>query len=366
MGLVGYAAEKREFINIPDAYEDDRFNPLVDRKSGFRTRSMLVHPIEGADGRVIAVLQVMNKKDMQIFDAGDEELLRAFGDHLAVAVQNCLRESESKTTMDDALRTLTELKSQLSSAKEREGEVLQKSSRKDYVLDVARFLSADTKMDNFFHDAMAKTKEAMQAERCTLFCVDEKTKTVWSKLADGQASEIRLPIGQGIVGTVVQTGIVLNIEDPYNDDRFDASHDRRSGFVTRNILCMPVKGSAGGEVLAAVMVINKIEGGEWDGLREEEGRGCWKEDARADSRTHDSRIQTNAGFDPDDVELLRLLATQLGIGIENKKKLESSVAGMNEANSLIKTLESQVDDHTKAMQGGCFGRGEECAERERG
>ena len=103
-------------------------------------------------------------------------------------------------------------------------------------------LSLNFIKDNFFHDAMAKTREAMRAERCTLFCVDEETKTVWSKLADGQATEIRLPIGQGVVGTVVETGTLLNIEDPYNDDRFDASHDRRSGFVTRNILCIPVRG----------------------------------------------------------------------------------------------------------------------------
>ena len=61
-GIAGWVAQTREIVNIPDAYADQRFQPAVDLKSGYRTRSILSVPMLGALGGLVGVLQVLNKQ----------------------------------------------------------------------------------------------------------------------------------------------------------------------------------------------------------------------------------------------------------------------------------------------------------------
>src|SRR5215813_10213043 len=60
-GIAGWVAQTREIVNIPDAYADQRFQPSVDLKSGYRTRTILAVPMIGALGGLVGVLQVLNK-----------------------------------------------------------------------------------------------------------------------------------------------------------------------------------------------------------------------------------------------------------------------------------------------------------------
>ena len=75
-GLAGYTARTGERLNIPDAYEDKRFNKKVDMQTGFRTKSVLCAPIHSKSGDpgVMAVIQMLNKKG-GAFDKHDEEIL---------------------------------------------------------------------------------------------------------------------------------------------------------------------------------------------------------------------------------------------------------------------------------------------------
>jgi sigma-B regulation protein RsbU (phosphoserine phosphatase) len=59
-GLVGASARDRVAINVPDCYADPRFDPSVDRASGFHTRCSLTLPLAGLDGALVGVLQVLN------------------------------------------------------------------------------------------------------------------------------------------------------------------------------------------------------------------------------------------------------------------------------------------------------------------
>src|SRR5262245_60570330 len=72
-GIAGWVAQTCEIVNIPDAYADQRFQPAVDLRSGYRTRSILTVPMLGALGGKVGVLQVLNKQDGP-FTRGDEEL----------------------------------------------------------------------------------------------------------------------------------------------------------------------------------------------------------------------------------------------------------------------------------------------------
>jgi len=86
-GLAGYVAEKGEIINIPDAYNDSRFNPEVDKKTGYRTNNMLCMPMRNKDGKTIGVFQLLNKKG-GVFGKEDEQFIDALSSHASVAIEN--------------------------------------------------------------------------------------------------------------------------------------------------------------------------------------------------------------------------------------------------------------------------------------
>lgn len=77
LGIAGYVATKGELVNIPEAYEDDRFNKDIDIKTGYRTKTILCAPIRNDVGKIIGVLQVLNKAE-GTFDDKDERLINAF------------------------------------------------------------------------------------------------------------------------------------------------------------------------------------------------------------------------------------------------------------------------------------------------
>jgi phosphoserine phosphatase len=85
-GLVGACARNRRLINVPDCYADERFNPDVDRRSGFRTRCMLTLPLVDHKDVLVGVMQVLNKTG-GAFDRDDEELAIALAAQCAVALQ---------------------------------------------------------------------------------------------------------------------------------------------------------------------------------------------------------------------------------------------------------------------------------------
>lgn len=95
-GLAGHVARTGETLNIPDAYQDDRFNRDIDAKTGYRTTSVLAMPIRRRDGEITGVIQVINRKDSQPFSADDEELLEALAGQIAIALDNAQVYTELK------------------------------------------------------------------------------------------------------------------------------------------------------------------------------------------------------------------------------------------------------------------------------
>ncbi|MEX2604999.1 MAG: adenylate/guanylate cyclase domain-containing protein [Gracilimonas sp.] len=93
------------------------------------------------------------------------------------------------------------------------------------------------------------------------FLIDKKNHELWShiKQDDGSTMEICFPADKGIAGTVAQTGKLLNIQDAYNDDRFNQEVDKKTGYKTDTILCMPVYNDDD-ELIGVTQLINKKEG----------------------------------------------------------------------------------------------------------
>jgi phosphoserine phosphatase RsbU/P len=86
VGIAGHVAETGQLLNIPDAYADPRFNPAFDKETGFTTRSILCAPMVARNGRLMGVLQTLNKAGAGPFTQEDEELLLAFASHAAIAI----------------------------------------------------------------------------------------------------------------------------------------------------------------------------------------------------------------------------------------------------------------------------------------
>ncbi|NOR18921.1 MAG: ATP-binding cassette domain-containing protein [Xanthomonadales bacterium] len=108
-----------------------------------------------------------------------------------------------------------------------------------------------------------KLSHLLDAERCSLFLVESDTlllKVAYDLPVD---SEIRVPIGSGIVGAVAQTGKSINIPDAYADRRFNSDVDKQTGFRTRSILSLPIKNQQG-SVFAVAQLLNRNDGQPFD------------------------------------------------------------------------------------------------------
>ncbi len=86
-GLAGYVVKTGEPLNIPDAYNDPRFNPDIDKETGYHTKTILCMPIKNNNQEIIGAFQVLNKLG-GVFTKGDEDLLVAIGGSASIALEN--------------------------------------------------------------------------------------------------------------------------------------------------------------------------------------------------------------------------------------------------------------------------------------
>jgi HD-GYP domain-containing protein (c-di-GMP phosphodiesterase class II) len=99
-------------------------------------------------------------------------------------------------------------------------------------------------------------RDLVTADRCTVWLINHKRGILWSKVAHG-IDRIEIGLQQGIAGYVAEHGQPLIINDPYNDSRFDNNVDKKTGYHTRNILALPIRGSSG-EISGVYQAINKM------------------------------------------------------------------------------------------------------------
>jgi phosphoserine phosphatase RsbU/P len=98
------------------------------------------------------------------------------------------------------------------------------------------------------------------AERGTVFLVDREHNEIWSLVGIGLEQQvIRLPAERGIAGWVAREGAAVRLENAYNDSRFEPDVDRRLGFKTQQLLCLPIRNEAGA-IIGVLQLLNKPEG----------------------------------------------------------------------------------------------------------
>ncbi len=230
-GIAGAVFQGGQGVIVHDAYADKRFNHDVDEKTGFRTKSILCAPIKTARGEVIGVVQTLNKRAGQ-FDAEDLALLEAMALQAASALQSTQYIEKMKKTRQQEMEFL------------------------DLVADITSSLELSV----LLRRVMSEATRMLKGDRSTLFLNNEKTNELWSEVGEGlNAVQIKLPNTAGIAGAVFQSGKTINIPHAYADLRFSPAFDKKTGYFTRSILCVPVVNKTG-KVIGVTQALNKRGG----------------------------------------------------------------------------------------------------------
>ena len=161
---------------------------------------------------------------------------------LAKELSNAHRINEQQASEIGRLqRTNDELDRASKAASE---ELTRRLAESNALSQVAAAISSVMEVQPLLEMIMEKSKEVMQAEASSLMMLDEETQELVFNVATGEKGavlrEIRLPPGQGIAGWVAQNKEPLLVPDAYQDSRFNSDYDKRSGFRTRSILCVPL------------------------------------------------------------------------------------------------------------------------------
>jgi len=139
-------------------------------------------------------------------------------------------------------------------------ELKRRESRARAVMEVGRSLTAIADIDELLLLIVDRVTVMMEAERSTIFLVDEDRGEIWSKVAQGEnLTEIRMSMGKGLAGWVILNGKNINLKDAYKDERFNQEVDRMTGYHTRSLLCVPLRGKQG-NILGVIQTLNKKGG----------------------------------------------------------------------------------------------------------
>lgn len=130
------------------------------------------------------------------------------------------------------------------------------------MLNVSRVLSTNISLDDLLERIVNELVATIEAERGTLYLIDEERGELYSSVLSsdtGEIQEIRVKIGQGIAGQVAETGKILNIKDAYSASEVSANIDQQTGFRSYSILAAPMRNYYQ-KIIGVVQLLNKIDG----------------------------------------------------------------------------------------------------------
>ena len=132
--------------------------------------------------------------------------------------------------------------------------------RLNMLIEASKIVNSAIEIDKLLGLILEAASRSIDADRGTLYLLDTATGELWSKVAQGNnIVEIRLPVGKGLAGYVAKTGEIVNITDAYKDPRFNPEIDKKSGYKTHNVLCMPMR-DKDGKIFGVFQFLNKREG----------------------------------------------------------------------------------------------------------
>jgi GAF domain-containing protein len=300
-GMVGEVARLKQTINIPyDFYDDPRSMTAKeqDRRNGYRTYTMLALPLLDHQGELIAVVQMINKLkrntdpntplaeriDRQGFTQSDQQQFTASAPLIQMILESFCSYHKTARGQRVAAALMAATRSLSQSSLEPE-EILTR--------------------------VMKAAKDLMQADRSSLWLLDQTRNQLWTKIPfeDGSFQELRVQVGEGYAGQVAATGEALNIPfDLYDHPNSAIARrtDQASGYRTCSLLCMPVF-NPDGELIGVTQLVNKKRSGELHKDRPREGS------------TVPDEFRTS--FDATDQKYMQIFNNQAGVILQNAELL---------------------------------------------
>lgn len=195
-------------------------------------------------------------------------------------------------------------------------ELKKKIKHLETLVDASLVFSSTLDLDELLNLIMQMAEKTLEAEASSVFRIDEEKKDLYFVTARGAkgeaAKEIRVPMGKGIVGWVAQHGKPLLVADTARDKRFYRVVDKKTKFVTRSILAVPL--FIKNKVVGVAEVLNK----------------------KGDRR-----------FTPDDQEIFMALGNQIAVAIENASLYQAlDQLFMSSIRSIVEAIDAK-DPYTK-------------------
>jgi adenylate cyclase len=278
-GVAGHVFTTAEALIVNNPYEDQHFDRQVDQQTGFITTCIACVPIIAMGDNVIGVLEVLNQRGGRFSEPEIETLTEI-------------------TAQCSATLHAFSLIERIEAAKQREIEFMNLVSSLTTELDLGRLLN----------QVVEAATEMLHAERATIFLNDERTNELFSLVGAGlESQEIRFPNHIGIAGTVFQDGNSVNIPHAYADLRFNPDFDKKTGFFTRSILCVPIVNKDGRRI-GVTQALNKI----------------------------------GAAFTPEDESRIQAFTGQISVGLENAKLFGEIRMMKNYTDSMLQSMSNGV------------------------
>lgn len=138
-------------------------------------------------------------------------------------------------------------------------QALRRADKLQAILEVAKAMAAAHSLDELLPLILREAARVVKADRCSLFILDRQRGELWSRVAQGAKQEIRVPLGQGIAGSVALSGEPVNLRDAYDDPRFQRDWDIKTNYRTKSVLCVPMRDTHG-EVTGVLQALNAVDG----------------------------------------------------------------------------------------------------------
>lgn len=128
------------------------------------------------------------------------------------------------------------------------------------IVEATKRLNSTLDLGELIHIILQIATRQTGAERGTVFLMDPEHNEIWSLVGLGLNQQvIRLPAERGIAGWVAREGVSVRLANAYNDPRFEPEVDRKLGFKTRQLLCLPIRNEAGA-IIGVLQLLNKADG----------------------------------------------------------------------------------------------------------
>ena len=279
-GIVAYALTRQISVSVEKCEMHAAFNPKTD----IVDQSIFALPIVSQASPITYGIVLRGKTTPSFFTDADEKLLA----RLAPIILTTLVSSEQIENS----HLLVE-KSNVQQGKLRA------------LLDVARTLSGQLKIEELIPSIMMKACNLVQADRCSLFMVNDTRDKLITSFQGGLNKAIAIPISAGIVGNCATSGENLNISDAYEDFRFNRSTDIETGYRTKTLLCVPIFDDEG-NIKGVTEMINKL----------------------------------NGTFTSEDEEMIEVFNVFCGLSIENAKLYNASIELTMQMKSILEISQS--------------------------